>query len=343
MRRTFLITAALLATACFSAAQIKSGAAPQNMPAPAKWKVTDLAVAPLFGAIVCGANSMLYLRTSAGTGNPFEGKITALSADGTSKLFDPKEGTGLQGHVVFSAFNVDPEGALYAVANSSQEFKNSYLVAYDKQGHFVWKAALHQPLHATFVLPMDKDHFLISGVVAEPKPGIPPQTFTALFDKGGNELKSLKLPEDDSSTSKDPQTGLIFNTAVGLSTARMGPDGNAYLLKASAVPTVQVLDADGNLLKTFRLTPPDENEQAYDFFLTKNSFAVSYMPADDPHDGVKPSIPKIVLYTASTGETRTTYFAPATMAPSCSEGDSFTFIASTPDRKQYQIGTIELP
>jgi hypothetical protein len=339
MKTLMLVAVFILPT--FVAAQEQSKETPQTMAVPTQWKTTDLSVAPVFGNIICGSDSSMYLRTATGKENPLEGNITVVSADGVSRTINPKEGIGFGGRIIFSAFNVDRDGALYTVANPSQEYKNSYIIAYDKEGHFVWKAGLHQPIHATFILPMANEHFLISGFLPD-KWGVAPKTVTSVFDKGGNEIKSIKLPEDDTSISKDPINGGVFNSAVQLANARLDDDGKAYVFKGTAVPTVQVIDADGNVLKTFKLASPDANQQAYDFLLLKDSFAISYMPADQPSGEIKPIIPLVVVYDSKSGQQVTTYVGPETMSPSCSGNNTLTYIASTPDHKSYQMGTATL-
>lgn len=312
--------------------------APKTLAAPANWTVTDLPVAPLLGEIVSGPNSTLYFRRQFPNENTLEGAITILASSGKSRTINPREGTGLLGRVIFSAFNVDAEGNLYAVANSSQE-NDSYLIAYDKDGHFLWKSALRPGIHAAFLLPVNNNRFLVSGIILSSMTKKKPlQSITSLFGSGGNELKSLKLPDDDSQQSADGKDGMYFNSTIELGNARVGPDGNIYLFKASSIPRVIVLDTEGKTLRTLKLVPPNKTAQASDFFISGRGIAVSYQPL---------STANLALYNAETGALVQTYSTISADGRGMGilaglEDNSLIFMGPTADHKNFRLGRTPL-
>jgi len=297
-----------------------------------------LPVGPLLGPIICGPNSTLYFRRQFAYENASEGPVTALSTNGRSKTIDLKEGTGLLERVIFSAFNVDANGNLYAIGNSSRDWAHSYLVAYDKGGQFVWKSSLNQPIHASFVLPLGNNRFLISGTLPQPA-GQRLQSVTSLFDGGGNELRSLKLPDDDSEQSADPQTGTFFNPTISLGDAKLGPDGNVYLFKASSVPRVIVMDTEGKTLRTLKLTPPAENAQPEEFFISRQWIAVAYLSAQGDRQVANGDL---ALYNPETGVVLQMYHTPGGGILTAIEDNALIYMGPTPDHRNYRLGRAPL-
>jgi hypothetical protein len=178
-------------------------------------------------------------------------------------------------HSTISGLNVDRAGNIYIVGNSSEE-KNSYLVAYDAGGHYMWKSALPLPIHASYVLPMANSRFLVSGILPRKTAEDNFESATLLVDARGNAIKSLKAADDDAGQAKDDQ-GNYVNRTIQQSNARIGADGMVYVLKASSPAKIQEIDQNGNLQKTLELTSPAAGARAYDFFVEKDSFVVAYM------------------------------------------------------------------
>ncbi|MGH9741399.1 MAG: hypothetical protein ACRD51_03515 [Candidatus Acidiferrum sp.] len=311
----------------------------KTVTAPLNWILTDIPAGPLLGQIICGPNSTVYLRRESPNENAFESAITEISFAGKSNTISPNEGTGLQGRVIFSAFNTDSSGNLYAIANSSREAEHSYLLAYNKDGHFVWKSSLRQPIHASFVLPLNDNRFLISGTLPS-KAGQRLQSVTSIFDDGGNELKSLKLSDDDASQSQDPQSSIFFNPTIQLGDAKVGRDGSIYLLKASPEPTVLVIDGEGTILRTLKLKPPAEKAQAYDFFIGRRGIAIAYSPAQESQQLLNADL---ALYNSETGAIVQMYSTSVHGILACMEDDSLIYMGPTPDHKNYRLGRTPLP
>lgn len=334
-RKTFFLALSFLPAGTL--AQEAAKQPPKLLPAPTEWRTTELNATSIADKIVCDVHSTMYFRLDEAKTNPFEGKITILSVDGKSRTIEPKAGTGLQGRVIFSGLNVDRAGNIYIVGNSSEE-KNSYLVAYDAGGHYMWKSALPLPIHASYVLPMANSRFLVSGILPRKTAEDNFESATLLVDARGNAIKSLKAADDDAGQVKDDQ-GNYVNRTIQQSNARIGADGMVYVLKASSPAKIQEIDQNGNLQKTLELTSPAAGARAYDFFVEKDSFVVAYMPANDDAPLTQGNV---MLYDAKSGVLKGRYQTQPRGILACGQDNMLTYLGPTPDHKLYHVGTVKM-
>jgi hypothetical protein len=309
----------------------------QDLPMPSSWKTTDLPAGPIFGNVVCGPHLSLYFRGQGKLQNPLESPVTELTIDGKSRTLDLTKIPELRGHVYIFALGLDSRGAIYAVAKG-EENAVSYLAFYDRQGHYLGKSALQEPVRASFQAPVNNNLFLIAGMTMPKDGGANPTSVTALIDSQGSKLRSLAIPEDDQAGAVLPDSGRFFNPSVELGAARLGSDGYVYLFKAASTPTVQVLDAQGNTLRNFQLTPPAAGAQAFDFFLLGNSIVAVYQ-LGQPLNG---EYQLVEFYNAKTGKPTVTYAKRAPGILACSEGKTLVFLRPTPDH-HYALGKVALP
>jgi hypothetical protein len=332
----FILPISVLLAVPWGAAR-DTGKAFQSFPEPISWKTTEAASTGIVGNVVCGPDSSIYYRPSQAYQNPLEEPLTVLSPDGKLGTIDLRTGTGLPGHIYVFAFNVDSKGKFYAVIRSGKE-TTSYLASYDKQGRFLEKAPLQEPVRPTFLFPMSDEQIVISGMAPRPAAGRGPAvSVTGLFDAEGHELKSLKLPDGDAGETVTPVTQTISNTTIEAGNARPGPDGGAYIFKASPTPKVQELDASGDVLRVLDLAPPLPGAEAFDFFgLSRGTIAVAYEIDQGPYTGLYVS-----LYNGSTGAAKATYLDRGKGILACSEGNSVIIMRPTADH-HFALGRVAL-
>src|ERR1700687_370846 len=293
-------------------------------PAPTNWTATEVVAAPILGNIACGSDSSVYFRVQQANHNPLEAPITRLSPDGSAKTIDLRNGTGFAGHFYVFAFNVDTDGVIYAVAKQDAD-SHWYLVSFDKNGQYTGKVPLQESVRASFLLPMKKTRFLISGIEPDSKQG---SSVTSIFNELGESVKSIKLTDDDAAATPMPEAG-TFNPSIQLGAAEVGPDGYTYILKASGYPKAQVIDSDGNTIRFLTLTPPAESARAYGFHvLGGGSIAVEYQT-----DPAQPNAAEryVELYNAATGKPSVTYLAGGIGIVACSSGNSLLLMKPTGD------------
>src|SRR5882724_8043700 len=183
--KSLILTLAALATLGgyeFARAQDAPPPALKKLGLPTIWKTTSVPVGSIFGQIICGPNAKMYFRRESAKQSGYLTPITELNPDGTIVVFDPYQGVGLQGRVILSGFDAGNDDHLYAIANSNADGK-SYIIAYDDIGRFDWKAPLSKGVHATFVLPIGQDRFVVSGVLPRKADTEQWISVTAIFDQ----------------------------------------------------------------------------------------------------------------------------------------------------------------
>ena len=111
----------------------------------------------------------------------------------------------------------------------------------------------------------------------------PCKSFTAIYDKNGHLQKRLSLPEDaeidadaergDSRYAHGPMFG---NMAVAFGRARLGDDGNVYLMSRTSPATVYVISSSGELLRTLRIEPADHGQMPYEMRVAEGRIVVEF-------------------------------------------------------------------
>jgi hypothetical protein len=86
---------------------------------------------------------------------------------------------------------------------------------------------------------------------------------TTILDRNGNLVKELELSLDsiEGETSGDGQRSVGINS-VSLGSVTMGDDGALYLMYRGKRPDVHVINAEGEIVRTLKITPPSERAVA---------------------------------------------------------------------------------
>jgi hypothetical protein len=109
------------------------------------------------------------------------------------------------------------------------------------------------------------------------------KSFTAVYSKEGHLQKRLALPEDteidaaaEIGDSRYAQGPMFGNRAVEGGAARLGDDGNVYLMRRTSPATVYVISAAGELLRTLRIGPEDTGQMPIDMQVAAGRIAVEF-------------------------------------------------------------------
>jgi hypothetical protein len=304
--------------------------------APTEWKTTNLPAQLITLPIVCGSNSKIYLRPNVP--ELFAGPISMLTLDGESTLIHPANGTGFP-RVYTMPFNADSAGNFFAAIQPVNGVQ-WYLAAYDNEGRFKWQNPIAERFTPTLLLPIRNDRFIVGGVRIEGSKGsFKGVSVVALFDRKGTKLKSLSLSDDDADVQV--QGAGAFNRAIQYGIAAAGPDGLDYVFRASAHPKVQVLDADGNVLRILSLTPMSDDAWPTNFFVLGNAIAVAYL--ESKADGVCLTEGNFTVYNSDTGEAVANYRIPVKGILACPERDFLVFLSANKGEANYHFARTELP
>jgi hypothetical protein len=109
------------------------------------------------------------------------------------------------------------------------------------------------------------------------------KSFTAIYDKGGHLLKRLSISEDDEidaaaeiGDSRYARAPMFGNRAVSGSKARLGDDGNAYLMRSTSPATVYVISSSGDLVRTVKVQPAQNGWASIDMQVSNDRLAIEF-------------------------------------------------------------------
>jgi hypothetical protein len=329
----FLILAASLGAAQDLSAQNITNA--PHLPTPVEFQSTDIPAQMVTQPFICGADSKIYIRPTVREN--LAGPISALSLSGKSLTIHPAEGTGFPS-VYMLPFNADSKGNFYAAIQPTNGVQ-WYLAAYDNEGHFKWRSPFAGHFTPTFLLPIRNDQFIVGGVHAGASPEKPKGgSVVGVFGKDGVMIHSLSLPDDDVVQGTATQE---FSRAIQFGIAMPGPDGLNYIFRASANPKVQILDADGNVIRTLTLPAASDDAWPSNFFVLDNSIAVAYL--DSKSDGVCLTEGDFTIYDDKTGGILVNYRIPAKGILTCRASNFLVFLSANKGDANFHLTRTELP
>jgi hypothetical protein len=109
------------------------------------------------------------------------------------------------------------------------------------------------------------------------------KSFSAIYDPHGHLLRRLSFPEDaeidaaaevgDSRYAHGPMFG---NRGISSGKARMGSDGNVYLMRRTSPATVYVISASGELVRTLKIEPENVGQMPSDMQIADGRIAIEF-------------------------------------------------------------------
>jgi hypothetical protein len=170
----------------------------------------------------------------------------------------------------------------------------------------------------------------------------------AIFDREGNQLKSLSLPEDDAAESVVKEEAVkqlyytVRNPAIEDGKAVLAEDGNVYILRASEKPVIQVVNPKGDTLRTFVLEPGDAALAPTELVVYRDSIAVGYFWSRA--DNICPTMGQLVLYSPESGSVIRRYSV--RLSPNllvCAQGRSLVYFTNPKSTQNYKISRVSIP
>jgi hypothetical protein len=170
------------------------------------------------------------------------------------------------------------------------------------------------------------------------------KSFTAIYSKDGQILKRLSLPEDaeidaaaelgDSRYARGPMFG---NRGVSSGVARLGDDGNVYLMRRTSPATVYLISAAGELVRTLRIDPADTGQMPSDMQVAAGRIAVEFSLScsADQCQGAN-----FTVSDATTGQKLSEYSdssVPGVLACYSAKPERFTFLTVSDNHKLQMV------
>jgi hypothetical protein len=298
--------------------------------------------------IRCDASGNIYMRPAASGKTSFlGGPILRIAPDGqrtTSfelsipELKDAKR-VNIQDYAVSST------GQVFELV--SFQTKDSHpaagVVAFDEDGHPSGFTPINVSFSPRQIALFQSGQQLLSGIwydsaepVAQDKK-ITNQPYTAIFNKNGQLVKEVKLPDDVSFEGRpdDPaKEETPFSRAqhsIDLSRSLTGPDGNVYLFRSGRKPAVYVISMGGEVIRKMTVPLPPNEDNSPSMFLAAGKLAFDIFQPTAPNS---PNMRMTILVIdAQTGEKLWDYLpAPDLFGiPACYNGREFVFLSATAD------------
>jgi hypothetical protein len=197
--------------------------------------------------------------------------------------------SGLSDRASIGDFAITQNGDTYLLVYDSEP-PSAAVYSFKSDGTFIKKVmTLPDDLRSAKKLAVfGNGNLLITGLVAgtraQPNSTVP---WTVVFSADGRMLKSLSLDKDDDYQQAALRGDAIFtdskkhgNWSVTQGTAVTGADGNVYLMRRAAPPTVHVISPSGDIVRSF----PIGNDSLHlprALFVAQDKLALLFNGLDD--------------------------------------------------------------
>jgi hypothetical protein len=249
---------------------------------------------------------------------------------------------------------VDTWGRLYLlvpVTNDNPTRKKDedkvFIVRFEKEGKFEGVARLKVSGFLPYQLAVfPTGEYVLTGLRRNDLMSRFSEVYTAIFDSRGALVKELALPEDISldsvKASADPETLTrpdgkyrALEQAALYGNILIGPDGNAYLVRASRSPLLYVLSAYGTVVRRMVLEPPGEGLWPVNAYLAGGRLLIPFAK----RSGMGLGTELYSLYDAQSGDHLVDYRPSPGLAGAfeCYTPDRFTFTGIEPDGRMSLI------
>jgi len=297
-----------------------------------------------FGPIECDDSGAIYARFVNGSAdNTFHIPITKIARDGTTTTIGIPSVMGQKGMYLFM-FAVSPGGEVYEVLRTSDVGGKpdaeipTYLQVFSKTGDLRSNSRFDFNFYPNMLVPLQNDSVFIGGLKLSVEDNKIVRTpLMGIFSSEGQLTRQLTTAH--ASVTEDQRLKGLVNPALQNGTARMGGDGNIYILLANMPAKVEVVSQAGEAVREFTLQPPFENAHAMDMLVSARGILVTYNgPKTSTHDHWA-----YVVYDNETGAPVTAFAPKFFGAPSCWDGSSIVVLEAEKNATSYKIGTAAVP
>lgn len=319
--------------------------------------VTGMNANPAIPPLHCDSNGNVYIRFY-NPRNYFGSPVLRISSDGEKTQSFPLASAAGFEKADINNFAVAPDGSV-ALAVWGPKPDDGNILVFKSDGTFDPDAIIKMGhISVDQISVFTNGNLLISGTRQERIYGKtePPVSdpFTEVVDDVGDVIKNVTLPGDykpPKPSSPGFKKSLYTEPAeITLGEAISASDGNAYLERHTAKPTIYAISSDGSLLRTLHLVPPTKSAQlgvgiyyseegggqlAVPFRIVKPIPLLEGAPKSE-RPGMRTVKQFISVYSAQTGKRLADYVVPPDIGAglACYTPSGFTFIGST---KQHQL------
>lgn len=286
----------------------------------------------ILSPIKCDSDGNIVLRAMGGP-DVDDAPITVVSQDGRklasyhlSNLAEPKKSSTID--------YAHERGTLYVLERDQKAY--SWILRYGDDGTLKSSFALDPDIDAMQIEVTSSSDLFVAGRSATPGPTGLPGSFFGIYSTNGQLLRRIEPLGDIKPAPTDSGTH-EFERAVRGSLAKMGRDGNLYLMRFAAKGPVFLITPSGTTKKIV-LSGPEGAINSGMLAVGSGRFAVQFLKfkADSKHHEIASAVIQIV--DSDSGQISTTIQNANEIGAglACYDGQTFVFVR-TDDTSHLQI------
>lgn len=295
----------------------------------------------------CDSDGTIYLRHESADDNSWD--IAKVSSDGTVEQTELAAVPGFGDTHTFAMATAEG-GSVHEIVrawgdNDKSEAPSIYYLRFDADGSFRSREEFEHEFVPTMLLPLPSGDFFAAGVVMQKQPGVDDGDelpLAGIFDSDARLKSKLQStaaksaghaaadpPSDSDSDDEAMQQGGI---------ARLGDDGDIYVLLSERNTRVRVYRQSGEFLREMTLRQPFQEGLATGLWVSGGRLLVAYEgEADNAKDAFT-----YILYDVRTGELIRAYRPEFTGMVACFQGGQSLTLLVKKNSGQLAIATAEL-
>jgi len=301
-----------------------------------------------YGVPQCDTNGTIYMRHEAADNSSWN--LARVSADGTAEQTELAAVPGFGDMHTFAMATSDG-GAAHEIVRAWDENDNSdapsiYYLQFDPDGSFRSRVAFANEFIPTMLLPLPSGDFFAVGVVMKKQPGMEDTEeipLAGIFDSDARLRSKLQSATPDAdghaAAAKSDGESDIEEAMLRGGQARLGDDGDIYVLLSTSTTRVRVYRQSGEFRREMKLQQPFQEGLATGLWISGGRLLVTYEgEADNPKDAIT-----YILYDARSGEFIRAYRPEYTGTVACFEdGQSLTVLVNDKYSGKLEMGTTQL-
>jgi hypothetical protein len=293
----------------------------------------------------CDNSGTIYVRYSAQQDNSLPTRLASIEHDGTTNTINLAPAAQGDNHVfLFSAANDGSLHEIVRVPNTSDQDQpgtNVLYATFDTDGTLRSASTFDHTFIPSLLVPLPDGAFFASGVsLDDTSDGVAESAVVGVFNADAKFVARLTNPARASASKSAAQTDDETSTAFEGGVAKLGSDGDLYVLLPGDHAKVVVVSQSGRIVRDLNLQEPFESDVAHDMWISGNRILVVYEgEADSTKDAYL-----YVMYDAQTGEVIRVYHPEYSGTVACFQNEqTLSVLLQQPSSGKVSLGTVDLP
>ncbi len=296
----------------------------------------------------CDNSGVMYLQYAVANSGSYSSRVARVETDGTTQTISLAPLPDTQGDPHVFSFAAADDTSIYEIQRAESSDSSSHAksaiqyVRFDSDGSVRSHAAFAKEFIPSMLLPLPDGDFFAAGVTLQRGADSVAETSVAgIFGPDAQFQRSLRndasLMKSSAAASQEPPDSKDFVLQGDI--AKLGDDGNIYVLLAGEHAKVAVVRQSGSVARQIVLHEPFQVSVANNLWASGNRLLVSYEgETDDPKDSHI-----YVLYDAQSGDVVRVYRPEFSGTPACFEdGQTLSVLLPQSSSGNMAIATADL-